>query len=113
MADSNPYSSPTAGRQQTSTNGAILRRVRLASALVIPLAIVSGVLMAVIGMMRSFDSLAKTDSVEPSQLAGDISTSLSIGAISIPIAIAAFAIWLWATLVLRKRDRATTNGPIN
>ncbi|TWT72665.1 MotA/TolQ/ExbB proton channel family protein [Crateriforma conspicua] len=112
MKDTSPYFTPPSGHKQDLTDGALLRRVRLVTALIIPLAIVGGVFMTVIGMMRSFDALAKAESVEPSQLAGDISTSLSIGAISIPIAIVAFAIWLWATLRLRKIERAATNGLI-
>jgi hypothetical protein len=72
------------------TNITLLRRVRLATALTVPLAI-GGVLMTLIGMMRTFDMTADGDSVEPIQLAGDISISLIIGTISFPIAIVAFS----------------------
>lgn len=113
MKELNPYASPTADRQRHLTSRTLLRRVRLAAALFIPLAIVSGVLMTVIGMMRSFDAMAKADNVEPSQLAGDISTSLSIGAISVPLGIVAFVIWLWATLRLRKIERSATAGSMD
>ena len=113
MKDSAPYSTPTADHQIDPADGTLLRRIRLVTALIIPLAIVGGVLMTVTGMMRSFDALAKTESVEPSQLAGDITRSLSIGAISVPIAIVAFAVWLWTTFKLRKIERAATIGSID
>ncbi len=71
------------------TDGVLLRRVRLAAAISIPLAILGGVLLTVIGMMRSFESLATEEGVERSQLAGDIALSLSIGVIAVPIAIVA------------------------
>ncbi|WP_404308967.1 MotA/TolQ/ExbB proton channel family protein [Neorhodopirellula lusitana] len=108
MKDSNPYSTPTTDRERDLTDRTSLRRVRLVTALIVPLALAGGVFMTVIGMMRSFDALAKAESVEPSQLAGDISTSLSVGAVSVPVAIVAFAIWLWATLKLRKVERSAT-----
>ena len=58
-----------------------------------------------------FQCTCYSESVEPSQLAGNIRTSLSTGAISVPIAIVAFAIWLWATLKLRKIDHSATAVP--
>lgn len=103
---SNPYSSPTADASRDLGDGTLLRRIRFASGFVAPLAIGGGVLLTVIGMMRSFDALAKSENVEPSQLAGDISTSLSINAISVPVAIVASAVWIWATLKLRKIKRS-------
>ena len=109
MKDTNPYSSPTTARRPDAPNVTLLRRVRLATALTVPLAI-GGVLITVIGMMRTLDATADGDSVEPSQLAGDISTSLIIGTISFPIAIVAFAIWLWATIKLRKLKRSAMIG---
>ncbi|WP_390620582.1 MotA/TolQ/ExbB proton channel family protein [Neorhodopirellula pilleata] len=103
---SNPYSSPTANAHHDLDRGLLLRRIRFASGLIAPLAIVSGVVLTVIGIMRSFDALAKSENVDPSQLGGDISTSLSIGSISIPVAIVACAVWIWATLKLRKIKRS-------
>ena len=105
---SNPYSSPIANAHHDLDNGTLLRRIRFASGLIAPLAMVGGVVLTVIGMMRSFDALTKSENVEPSQLAGDISTSLSIGSISVPLAIVAFAVWIWATLKLRKINRSAT-----
>lgn len=105
---SNPYSSPAANAHHDLDSGTLLHRIRFASGLIAPLAIVGGVVLTVIGMMRSFDALAKSENVDPSLLAGDISTSLFIGSISFPVALVASAVWIWATLKLRKIKRSAT-----
>ena len=103
MLDKNPYA--------TTTNAVIPRycsdirclRIRWAAGVLIPLSLLTGALGTVFGLMRSFGRLAETTSVNPSQLASDISNSLMVGVIAILIAGIAFCVWLWVSFVIRRK----------
>lgn len=79
-----------------------LRRVRAISVIIIPVSLIAGVFSTVVGMTRAFSTLAEAESVDPSQLASDISNSLLVGVIAIPIAGIAFCVWIWTIVKLRR-----------
>jgi biopolymer transport protein ExbB/TolQ len=54
-------------------------------------------------MMRAFNRLAVAGSANPSQLAGDISDALMITVFSLPVAGIAFCVWIWVTVMLRRK----------
>jgi hypothetical protein len=102
MSDANPYATPTTATAHRGSSGMRLRRIRFVSGVLIPVSILSGLFGPVLCMIRAFGRLAETEDVSPSQLAGDISNSLIIGAAAIPVAGLAFLVWIWATVQVRR-----------
>lgn len=109
METTNPYSPPNQTARRT-LRPRLLRRIRLAAGLMIPVSLLAGVSGTVVGMIRSFNAMARSEAVEPSQLSADISRSLSVGMVSIPIAIAAIVVWLWATVAIRRSPDNTSTA---
>jgi len=102
MTAPNPYESPTPLSDAHGDSVTGFRRLRLISGVVILLAMVTGAMGTVIGMMFAFSELGEGKSVDVNQLAGHISSSLTFGMFAIFVAIVAFGFWLWATLRLRR-----------
>jgi biopolymer transport protein ExbB/TolQ len=105
----NPYASPSTAVREANSDSRRLRNVRSAAGWTILLAILCGMMFTVIGMIRSFNTLATAENVRPDQLASDISTSLLIGSIAIPIAIVAFIVRILVSIRLRHVRRIEGN----
>jgi biopolymer transport protein ExbB/TolQ len=73
-------------------------RTRSLSGLIILVALLTGVMFTVVGMNRTFNAIAASETVNPDQLSQHISTSLSILMITTPVAVCAFIVWIVATM---------------
>jgi biopolymer transport protein ExbB/TolQ len=105
----NPYASPSTAVREGNSDSRRLRSIRSAAGWTILLALLCGIMFTVIGMIRSFNTLATADNVRPVQLANDIAMSLLIGSIAIPIAVVAFIVRIWASIRLRHVRRIEGN----
>ena len=78
--------------------------------MIIPLSLLLGAVSTGLGMIQAFGIRAAAESVEPSQLANDISTSLRIGMFAIPIAGIALGVRIWANVKLRRMTQLKGDG---
>ena len=79
MLDTNPYATTTKAEISRDCSDIRCLRIRWAAGVLIPLSLLIGALGTVFGLMRSFGRLAETTSINPSQIARDISNSFLIG----------------------------------
>jgi biopolymer transport protein ExbB/TolQ len=109
MQNVNPYAAPISPARDFASSERRWRRTRLVSGIIVVVALMAGVMFTVIGMVRAFNTLAASEDVDPNQLAEDISTSLSIGVITVPVAVVAFSVCILATVKIW-RIRAAVAG---
>lgn len=104
MEDPNPYS-PTSSQTLDSTSPSVhLIRLRFWCGVAIPVSLVVGILLTVIGIMLAFHRVAETTSINPGQLARDIRNSLAYSAIGILGSTLAIAVRLCASALLRRKE---------
>ena len=106
MQNSNPYGTPDTPEPRPSSFERKWRRLRLCSSILFVVAVAAGVISTVTRMMGMFNTIAVSETVETSQLTEGLSTAMSLTTITSIIAVVAFGVCFWATIMIW-----WTNGP--